>query len=100
MPIGCYETNNTYFGDSQGCDELYRCRRQDEGAEGEEMTYPTRSSCYTHLAKQAADALGIVNFTNPDDVFKAIIKGQQVDKLEIARLMVNKALYQMRDDHA
>lgn len=63
------------------------------------MTDQTRSTCYTHLAAQAAEVLGLVDYRNPDDVFKAIIKGQKVNDLEAARKMVNAALDHMRDDH-
>ena len=53
---------------------------------------PTRSSCYTHLYKKAAEVLGLVDCRNPDDVFKAIIAGKSVDRMEITRLIVNAAL--------
>jgi ferritin-like metal-binding protein YciE len=60
---------------------------------------PTRTTCYHHLATKAAEVMGLVDYRNPDDIFKAIIAGKKVDHLEIARKIVNEALDQMRDDH-
>ncbi len=61
---------------------------------------PTRTTCYHHLAVQAAEVLGITDYRNPDDIFKAIIKGQKANDLEIARKIVNAALDCMKEEHA
>lgn len=66
------------------------------------MTDPlanTRTTCSHRLAVQAAEILGLQDYRNADDIFKAIIKGQKANDLEVARKIVNLALDQMRDDH-
>lgn len=63
------------------------------------MTTPTRCSCYTHLYLKAAEVLGLEDCRNPDDVFKAIIKGQRVNDLVMARKLINDVLDQYNKEH-
>jgi len=64
-----------------------------------EMTDHARTTCYAHLAAPAAEVLGLVDYRNPDDIFKFIIGGQQANNIEIARKVLLEALDHMRDDH-